>query len=376
MPDKSSVLRRIWYAAITSIIIQSVWIGGGYGSGREIIEFIAKYGSIGWIAILIGAITLLIALIPSFEVARVFKAYDYMTWAKQFLWKFWWIFDIAFIVLAWIVIAIVGAAAGYMLSDLAGIPYWLSAVIVLIVVALLHFYGRKAIEAWWIVGTIGLYVMYAIIWAVILFNRGSIALSNISSGISQGTPTEAIIDGFKYTMYNLCVVMPALQSIDRYKGKFESLVATIIGVALIYGAAVALWVCFMAFYPEVINWTVPLYDILKAIGVPWALAIYVFWIFYTLIETALGMVYSIVRRVDSQLKLHGKSLGRRGEALLSATIFVVSIVTAQVGLVTLVAQGYGTMAWVFFAVYFVPIVTIGLLRVIKPDWKKEFWTKA
>lgn len=376
MAGNISIWRRVWYASISAIIIQSVWIGGGFGSGREIIEFIAKYGSLGWIAILVGAITLLVALIPSFEVARVFRTYDYMTWAKQFLWKFWWIFDIAFIVLAWIVIAVVGAAAGYMLSDLAGIPYWLSAMMILIIVAILHFYGRKVIEAWWIVGTIGLYLMYIVIWAVILINRGSIALSNISAGLSQGTPVDAVIDGFKYTMYNLCVVMPALESVDRYRGKFESVVATIISIALVYGAAIVLWICFMAFYPDVINWGVPLYDVLKVIGVPWALAIYVFWIFYTLIETALGMVYSIVRRVDAQLRLRSRSLGRKGEALLSAVIFLVSIFTAQVGLVALVAQGYGTMAWVFFAIYFIPIVSIGVLRVIKPDWKKEFWSKA
>jgi len=81
------------------------------------------------------------------------------------------------------------------------------------------------------------------------------------------------------------------------------------------------------------------------------------WIFYTLVETALGMVYAIVRRVDAQLRLRGRSLGRRGEALLSVAILAVSIVTAQAGLVTLVAAGYGTMTWVFFVVYFVPFLS-------------------
>jgi hypothetical protein len=55
------------------------------------------------------------------------------------------------------------------------------------------------------------------------------------------------------------------------------------------------------------------------------------WIFHTLVETALGMVYAIVRRVDAQLRLRGRSLGRRGEALLSVAILAVSIVTAQAG---------------------------------------------
>jgi uncharacterized membrane protein YkvI len=83
-----SLWRRVWYATITAIILQSVWIGGGFGSGREIVEFIAKYGSLAWVSIVVSAVTLAIALVPSLEVARVFRAYDYMTWSKQFLWKF------------------------------------------------------------------------------------------------------------------------------------------------------------------------------------------------------------------------------------------------------------------------------------------------
>lgn len=376
MTGEPSLWRRVWYATITAIIIQSVWIGGGFGSGREVVEFIAKYGSLAWISILVSAIFLIVVLIPSFEIARVFKAYDYMTWSKQFLWKFWWLFDVAFIVLAWIVIAVVGAAAGYMLSDIAGIPFAVAATLTIIVVGALHFFGRKVIEAYWIVGTIGLYIMYFIIWAFILLSKGGQAISNLAAGLHYGTASEAAIDGLRYTMYNLCVVMPALQSVDRYRGRTESLIATLISVVLVYGAAIALWLCFMAYYPDVINMTAPLYDILKAIGAGWAVAVYVFWIFYTLIETALGMVYAIVRRIDTHLKLHGKTLGRKIEALLAVAILTVSIVTAQVGLVALVAKGYGTMAWVFFAIYFIPIVTIGLMRLFKPEWKKEFWSKA
>jgi len=127
------------------------------------VEFIAKYGSLAWISIVVSAVTLAIALVPSLEVARVFRAYDYMTWSKQFLWKFWWVFDVVFIVLAWIVIAVVGAAAGYMLSDLLGLPFAVSAALVIIIVGLLHFFGRRVIEAYWIVGTVGLYIMYFII---------------------------------------------------------------------------------------------------------------------------------------------------------------------------------------------------------------------
>jgi len=67
-------LTRFWSALIVAIVVQSVWIGGGFGSGREIVEFIGRYGVNGLIAIVIGAIFLFIALYLSFEVSRVFQS--------------------------------------------------------------------------------------------------------------------------------------------------------------------------------------------------------------------------------------------------------------------------------------------------------------
>ncbi|MEM0178835.1 MAG: hypothetical protein QW326_02640 [Fervidicoccaceae archaeon] len=373
MSERTSFWKRVGYAALTAAIIQNVWIGGGYGSGREIVQYIARFGSLGWISIVVGSLALLIALLLSFEIARRFKAFDYRIWSRQFLWKFWPAFEVSYIILAWIVIAVVGAAAGFMLSDLANIPYWVSVTIVLLAIFLLHFYGRKVIEGFWIVGTVGLYMLYIAIWVVFLSVRGGVAMQNISAGVHQGTITEAAISGFQYTMYNLVVVASALQSADRYKGKMESIFASILSVFFVYITAALLWICFMGWYPEVIGMTVPVYEIAKSLGVSWLLYLYVFWIFYTLIATALGMIYAIVRRVSAQLEARGKKLRKSSEAIIASLLFLVSVITAQVGLVTLVAKGYGTLAWVFFAVYFIPIVTIGAVRILKPEWRKDLW---
>jgi len=369
-------LTRFWSALIVAIVVQSVWIGGGFGSGREIVEFIGRYGVNGLIAIVIGAIFLFIALYLSFEVSRVFRAYDYRTWSKQFLWRFWPIFDILYIIMAWIVIAVVGAAAGFMISDIVGIPFPVAAAIVIIIVGLLHFFGRRALEAFWVIGTIGLYAMYIILWIYVLYAKGGESITNISAGLSQGTLWNATWDGFRYTMYNLVVVIPALAFVDRFKSRMESVIASIVAVLLVYGAATVTWLCFMAYYPKVIDMTVPWYEILKELGAGWVLAVYIFWIFYTLIETSLGMIYGIVRRVDAHLRVYGRGLTRSTEALLAGISILIAIVTAQVGLVALVAKGYGTMAYGFLLFYFLPLLIIGLIRLRNPEWRKEFWAKA
>ena len=46
-PMTSSYLKRIF---LPGIILQSVLIGGGYATGREIVEYGAKFGASGWVS--------------------------------------------------------------------------------------------------------------------------------------------------------------------------------------------------------------------------------------------------------------------------------------------------------------------------------------
>jgi uncharacterized membrane protein YkvI len=70
------------------MIIQNMWIAGGYSTSREIVDFIAKYGVLASVTIIVSTITLIIATYLTLEVAKVFNAFNYMTWSKQFLGKF------------------------------------------------------------------------------------------------------------------------------------------------------------------------------------------------------------------------------------------------------------------------------------------------
>jgi uncharacterized membrane protein YkvI len=124
------------------MIIQNVWIAGGYSTSKEIVDFIAKYGVLASVTIIVSTITLIIATYLTLEVAKVINAFNYMTWSKQFLGKFWIMFDAMFIVVSWIVLTIVIAASNYMISDLTE----LSLYVVTIVIVLLHFFVRKAID--------------------------------------------------------------------------------------------------------------------------------------------------------------------------------------------------------------------------------------
>ena len=61
---------------LPGIVLQSVLIGGGYATGREIVEFGAKFGALGWfggIGIFLG-FSLISVL--TFEMCRLFRNYN------------------------------------------------------------------------------------------------------------------------------------------------------------------------------------------------------------------------------------------------------------------------------------------------------------
>ena len=62
---------------LPGVILQSVLIGGGYATGREIVEFGATYGALGWIAGLAILVGFGLMAFLMFEIARRFQVFDY-----------------------------------------------------------------------------------------------------------------------------------------------------------------------------------------------------------------------------------------------------------------------------------------------------------
>ena len=52
--------------------------------------------------------------------------------------------------------------------------------------------------------------------------------------------------------------------------------------------------------------------------------------------------------------------------MIAFTALVVSVVLAgEIGLIDLIAKGYGTLTWVFMLVFIAPLLTVGLVKVYR-----------
>src|SRR5699024_10409529 len=92
---------------LPGVVIQSTLIGVGYATGREVVQYGAGYGALGWITGLTILVGFAIMAFLMFEIARLFRAYDYRSLVKQVLGPFWFLYDIIYFLLAILIIGIV-----------------------------------------------------------------------------------------------------------------------------------------------------------------------------------------------------------------------------------------------------------------------------
>src|SRR5699024_11915029 len=133
-------------------------IAGGYATGREVVEYGAKFGAIGWVTGLTILIGFGVMAFLMFEVARVFKAFDYKSLVKQFLGPLWFIYDIIYFLLAILILFIVIAATGSILKRTIGLDIWMGVIIVNVFIVILHYF---------VINLIGYFILF--VFFVLLF---------------------------------------------------------------------------------------------------------------------------------------------------------------------------------------------------------------
>ena len=209
-------------------VLMSVMIGGGFATGREIVEFGGIYGAKGWIVGLFIAIGFSILAMISFEIARLYKAYDYRTHLNIYAGPLSIVFDITFFVLSLLVMSVMASATGNVLQDTIGIPYYGGVIIILVLTALVVFFGQSVIEKVEVFGAIALYVGYIIFAILAISGRtdnivrvfAEVDTSYVGTNISV---LSLIWTGLLYVGYNVQPLTTTFFVLERQKTRKEAL---------------------------------------------------------------------------------------------------------------------------------------------------------
>jgi uncharacterized membrane protein YkvI len=364
----AGIWQRYFFPSVT---FMSVVIGGGYATGRELAEFFMPAGPLGGLlGMVVTAIVWSVVFALSLDLARANGTFDYRSFFRKLLGPGWVLFEVAYLALLLLILAVLGAACGEILRHEAGVAPWIGTVLFMLCIAVLVFSGSRMIESFFSVWGIVLYVAYVTFFSIALVAFDEPIAAALRSG--ETVKPGWFSGGLSYASYNL-VTAPALLFCARYQmQRRESLIAGALAGPVAMLPGFLFFVTMLARYPEIAAAPVPLQVLLDALDMP-VLAVFMqIAIFGTLVQTGIGVLHGFNERLVGQSEEGKRSGGvirdtRIVRLLISLGLCVIAIVLAtRIGLIDLIAKGYGYLSWVILAVYVVPVVIIGTRHLMAP----------
>jgi uncharacterized membrane protein YkvI len=349
---------------VPGAVFQSVMVGGGYGTGREIVEYFTSYGGGGGLlGIGVAWLALALVLATTFEFARSFGTYDYRHFFKQLLGRGWVAFEILFILLFLLVLAVLASAAGNILQDHFGIPYTFGLMIMLIAIGILAFYGQELIKQVLTFWSFFLYAVFITFFVTVFSQQGvSIADALAQADVLDGWWQS----GLRYAMYNVAIVPLLLYVVRGFETRGEAVRSGLVAGVIAMAPALIFQVTFLTAWPAVLDQSIPVYWMIGQLGSSGLVVVYTIMLFGTFIETGAGVLQGINDRIDGYLKdEHNTALDPLSRAGIAVAAILVSAGLSLWGITALIAKGYGTMAWGFLLVYVIPLLTIGIYRLAR-----------
>ncbi|MDW3645610.1 MAG: hypothetical protein R8P61_00940 [Bacteroidia bacterium] len=347
---------------VPGLLFQSIVVGGGYGTGREIIEFFMSKGPLGgYLGILVSMVIWSIIIAIGFELARRYKLYDYRSFLKNLLGKGWMLFELVYIANLVIAVAVVGSASGELLFEMTGWSKMVGTLLMVTVVGYLVFKGSKLIEKALSTWSLVLYAAYLILIIAAVYKYGGTIAEQM--GVSK-PDAPWLTGGFQYAAYNLAALPAILFIAGNFKNRKEAMTAGLLAGPLAMLPAIFIYTSMLAFYPGILTEAIPANFLIGQLDWPIFQLIFQLILFGTFIETGTGMIHGYNERVAGVYKERGEEMPAYMRLAIGVVILILAIFFADlVGLIDLISKGYGYLTWAFWIVFLLPLLILGSLRI-------------
>jgi uncharacterized membrane protein YkvI len=342
---------------------KAVVIGGGYATGRELVEFFAPSGPRGGLlAMLFAAVIWSVVCIATFLFARATHSEDYRTFFRNLLGRGWIVFEIAYCLFIVLILAVFGAAAGAIGAALFGWPSLVGTLCLMFGIALFVAFGNASVEQLFKWVSFFLYGVYAVFVVLALNAFGD----RIAGQFALDVPIDGwAIAGITYAGYNIVgavIILPVLRHLTSNR---DAVIAGALSGPLAMIPAFLFFVCMMAYYPEIGAESLPSDFLLQRLDAPLFHGIFQLMIFAALLESGTGSVHAVNQRIAQVWQARrGRALSVRARFIAAGVLLVIAMLLAdRFGLVTLIARGYRALAYLLIVVYVAPLLTYGVWRL-------------
>ena len=349
---------------LPGFVFESAVIAGGYATGRELVEFFLPAGP--WGGLLGMAVSMLVwsvVLMLSFELARMARTYDYRSFFKVLLGRGWFLFEIGYFLLMIIILAVMGAAAGEIVHSLFGLPKLIGSLGMIAATGAMLFYSSAAIEKFLTLSVGYLYLVYLVfvVWSVVAFG------DRIAANFAEvPIKDDWFVAGITYAGYNVATIPAVLFCIRHLTCRREAFAAGALAGPLGMLPGVVFYIAMMGYYDEIGAVALPSAFLLAKLEAPWFTWAFQIAVLLTLVDTGVALLHAINERVAKVYEERRRPMPQALRPTLAVGVMLVSVYAASaVGLVELIAKGYGTLTWLFLAVYVLPLLTVGVWRLYR-----------
>jgi uncharacterized membrane protein YkvI len=359
-----TVATRFQRFILPGLAFKAVVIGGGYATGRELAEYFLPSGAWGGLAAIALATALFSLLcILTFLFARRFSTWDYVSFFKALLGPGWMAFEGAYILFIILILAVYGAAAGAIGAALLGWPPVAGTLLLAAAIMGVVAFGNRSVERMFAWVSVFLYAVYAL-FVLLAFTRFG---DRIAAAFTVHAPMSGWVSGGTiYAGYNIVGAVIVLPVIRHLTSDRDGVVAGLVAGPLATVPGLLFFMAMIAFNPAIAGATLPSDYLLKQLHLPLFEIMFQLMIFAALLESGASSVHAINERIAKALLVrHERVLSDRARAAIAVGLLLFCMIVAQrFGLVALIANGYRALAYLLIAIYVVPLLTIGLWRLL------------
>jgi len=364
MNPRASVFQRL---ILPGFALKAVVIGGGYATGRELATFFLPSGPRGGLyAMLLSMLIWSLVCAVTFLFALQTHSLDYRTFFRHLLGRFWPVFELALVLAMVVILAVYAAAAGAIGQALFAWPLFAGSLLLVVCVTLIASFGNEGVERLFKYVTYFLYATYALFVLLSFSHFGG----RIVTAFGAHTGTEGwATGGLLYAGYNIIGAILILPVVRHMTCRRDALIAGVLAGPMAMLPAILFFICMVAFYPQVTDVPLPSDYLLEKLNLPVFRTLYQVMIFSALLESATGGIHAINERVA---RAYGEASGRKLSttarlALTCVVVIVAVFIATRFGLVDLIASGYRWLAVAILTTYVLPLLTLGLWRILRPE---------
>lgn len=332
-------------------------VGPAMVSGTFATNYYSKYGfNAFWLPILTVLISGLL-IYKGVEFARVNKCYDYDSFSQKLFGNFYRYmkipFNILMIAIGFVSVSVHFALGASLIQSLTGLNYFLSCVVITILILLITVFGNKTARKANKLMFIFLLLITITFCSFVLINKG---VSVYPDWIKNAPLTSGIFMAIIYGFANsVGTIMPVVAISEEISSKNQSKLTAVFSVVLNYIIILLTILITLPYCPDILNSDTPILTIMTTFKTQWLATLYSVFLFLAIMSSAPCLLLGQTRRWIKLIT--SETLNIEIKRLIVAVIFSIgACLIARFGVQSIITTLYTVLSIIAIPILYIPIV--------------------